>query len=346
MFLPNTTTHWQARTANPLNAMENRRVFASLDVAKNVGEFYGKVGSFGKNAANVVSTVVKPIIGPLRILMFPFTAPTQIALWSVGKAYTWGVKPAAKATRVTAGTIMEMGAGLKEATYDPALTLAKAPLRNLKMNMLDLPIHILKSAVKLPMEFVRTPGRILSEIKKATLEFPGKVGGFIKNTRDNLTKVLDNVGQLKPIEATKSLIKTVRDAAVGALVNPVVGTLQHAWAPMAPLMAMPLGAGSILYESKKQYFTSIAEAGGQFRNGVKRMIDAPGKELDTHGIKQWWKEVSPEEKKEVSHAQDAAHAEPKASGNPHAEPKAPKAEPKHAEEHHEEHPGEKGGGHH
>lgn len=332
MFLP-VTTHWHTKTANPLNSMENRRVFASLDIAKNVGDFYGKVGSFGKNATSAISAVARPIIGPLRFLLLPFTAPTQIALWSAGKAYTWGVKPIINGSRIAAGTAMEMGAGLKEATYDPALTLAKAPLRNLKMNLLDLPIHILKGAVKLPMELLRTPGRILSEIKKTTLEFPGKVGGFIKKTRENLKKVLDDVGHLKPIEATKSLIKTARDAVTGALVDPVVGTFQHSWAPIAPLMAMPLGAGSILYESKKQYLTSMADAGRQFRGGISRIIQAPGKELDTHGIKQWWKEVSPEEKEAAAHGHPPADAEPKASKKPHAEPKAPKAEPEHAEEH-------------
>ena len=64
-------------------------------------------------------------------------------------------------------------------------------------------------------------------------------------------------------------------------------------------------------------------AAKQFRDGVKRIANAPGKELNAQGIKTWWKEVSPEDEKPVTETPGEA---PKTAPKPTKE-KRPRAEP-------------------
>ena len=292
------TTLWQHANPSPLAIAENRRIFA-FNPKQAVGNFYKGVGSFGRGFVDTVGAIIAPISKPLSILMLPITGPTRVGLWGIKKGYYWVIKPATKAASVTAGTLVEMGKGLREAIWDPAFTYAKAPVWNLKMNLLDLPIHLLSSAVHLPIEILRTPGRILSEIKKTTLEFPGKMMGVASNTRKNVEEVLTNVGELKPIKALVSMAKTGRDLLRGVFVDPVVSGFKHTWAPLGPLLDGPVGGVEIIAKSKWQYVTSVKKAAGQFRDGIERIIKAPGKELDVQGIKAWWKEVSPEKMEEA-----------------------------------------------
>jgi len=296
MFHSSTTIWRQNDHSNPLSPMGNRPVFSKASEA--ITRFYSKVSGAKGEVFDTISALTAPIRGPLKVLLFPVTAPTQIAMWSLKNGYNWVAKPLIRAGMIASGTAWEIGGGIKDAIYNPAKTLVKAPIVNLKMSLLDFPISLLKGMVKLPGEMLRTPGRILSEIKKTILEFPGKVIGVAKTTRDNVAEVLENLGSLKPIEATKSIAKTTRDAIKGTLVDPVKDTLSHLWNPIAPLCALPAAPVGIVLGSKWQYATSMWKAAGEARNGVKRIIAAPGKELDTHGAKKWWNEVFPP-KKEV-----------------------------------------------
>lgn len=291
------TTLWQKNDhSNPLNPMGNRPVFK---VNESVVNFFSKISGFGGGVYDTANYLTAPFVGPIKFLLLPITAPTQIALWSLKTGYKWVAKPVFKAGMVGTGTAWEMASGIKDAIVNPALTLAKAPLVNLKMSLWDFPTYLVKSAVRLPGEILKTPGRFLSEAKKMFMEFPGKVANVYKTTRDNVAKVLENMATPSeliipnPIEIAKSIGKATRDLVKGALVDPMKDSFNLLWNPVAPLVALPAGAAGIVLNSKWQYATSMVKAAGEARTGVKRVIDAPGKKLDTHGAKKWWNEVFP-----------------------------------------------------
>jgi hypothetical protein len=291
MFLPS-NIHWQKPREFSLLGREARMANKVPEfIMSSVGKFYGSAGSVLGDTIDTFKFIANPILKPAKILFFPLYAPTAIVMWSIKKGYNYIAKPLWNAGLMAAGTVAEMAEGAKKATIDPAMTLASAPFVNLKMNCVDLPIHILKKGFLLPFELIKTPGRIASETWKALKGFPRKVWSLMQGTRKNVGEVLNNVTGMKPIESLKSLKNTVRDLAKGVLVDPMVATYKHIKAPLVPVMDLPYGAAEIIVKSKWQYLTSFKKAAEQARDGIKTIINAPGKKLNFDELKKWGDDV-------------------------------------------------------
>jgi len=300
------TTLWQKNDlSSPLNPMGNRPVFAVPGkVGTKIRNFFGGASNFKNEVFDAADALTEPVISRIKWMRWLF--PSQYIWTGIKTGYNYFAKPIYKIGSVAAGTAWEAGCGLKDAIYYPAKTLIKAPLTNLKMSLWDFPVYLTKSAAKLPFELLKTPGRFLGEAKKLFAEFPGKVMNVLKTTRDNVGKVLESMTTPSsfaipsPIEVAKSIGKATRDLVKGTLVEPVKDTFNLLWKPIAPVCALPAGAAGIVWNSKWQYATSMGKAAGEARDGLKRVMNAPGKELDTHGIKKWWNEVYPPKPKELA----------------------------------------------
>lgn len=288
------TTIWHSHTnTDPLSVKNGRFVFRVMDRLTNA---WGTVGN-----------VTRPFRGAFNLLMAPITYPTKAMLYGIRSAYRGIIKPITKATLIISGTAYEAGAGLKDTIVNPTRTMVKASLTDIKANIWDLPMHILKKGFRFPFDVVKAPGRFLGGAWEMLKDIPKNIGNLINNTRQNLDSVLNNLVSLNPKETVKSTVKMARDAVKDIFVNPVKSAIKPISKPVVPLTELPVGSAKIFAYSKYQYAPSLVKSFREFINGLIRIKNAPGTELPADKL-QALRQIHGESKPKLSYANEAETA--------------------------------------
>ncbi len=293
------------------------------------------------------SRPIRGILGGLwDFTMAPITAPARFAIKGMEQGYRWAIKPVAYVVSVTLGTAKEAAAGVWDATAVPLWTVAKSPFRDVKMNLVDLPIGTFRSVMRWPGNLLRAPGRFVEGIKQMTSGIRENITQIFKQTPENVNQVLDHLLKLHPWEAMKETVRGTRELLANALLRPARNLVLPLTLPLMPLTEPAQFIGKTVLESKTQYATAFKDSFDETRSGIRRILNAPGHHLEYKPLQLLRGE------KPMGHAH-AAHPAPAAADHPapehaekRAEPKAAKAterggheqaEERHAETEHTKH---------
>jgi hypothetical protein len=240
MFHNSTTLH-RLSIQNAYTSGENRRVFL-LDKIKGGFENLKVAGGFAGRWA--------------KRLSWSFGGPI---IWKGIKAgYGAGVK--ATETAETGGRIaLEAAAGVKDATIVPAVTWVRSAIRDVKMNLIDVPIKSVQTA----WETAKAPFRFVNGVRKA-------VWGTLKNSALGLKNAL--------LFKKQESVQNTRD-----LVSSVFAPITD---PCMPVLAAAGATGGTIALSKLQYLTSVRDSVLQARDGINRITNCvPTGDANAHNAR-------------------------------------------------------------
>jgi hypothetical protein len=270
MFHNSTTLHRFSLQSAYISS-ENRRVF----LFEGIKNGFGSVKEGAKVAGGFAGRWAKR-------LSWTFGGPI---IWKGVKAgYGAGVKTTEAAE--TGGHIaLEAAAGVKDATIVPAVTWVRSAIRDVKMNLIDVPIKSVKTA----WETAKGPLRFVNGVRKA-------IWGTLKNSALMAKNALFLKGQ--------EFVKNTRE-----LVSDVLAPITE---PCGPVLAAAGATGGTIALSKLQYLTSYRDSVLQARDGINRVMNARAiGDARAHKIRA--ERALTKKKKEEEEAK-AAEAEKKSEG--------------------------------
>jgi len=213
---------------------------------EGLSSFGSKISSgFGK-----VKTGVKWVTLPARMVMWPVTKPLSLAYKGVKGLNRVAKTPFYTAKHIARGVVWETGA--KSFWH-----LLKAPLMDVKINLVDQFRAVTKGVFTLPVDIVKAPFR-----------FFGKAMESVKKTRCAIKGIFKGMWDLKPMEALGS--------AKNALIEPFKMPLAASWAAVGPMTTPFIKIGHNAIRSKTQYLSELNEFQKQLRNGISYTLGAYG----------------------------------------------------------------------
>ncbi|MBI5422356.1 hypothetical protein HZA44_04455 [Candidatus Peregrinibacteria bacterium] len=235
------TTLWRKPNNAGFSAGENRLVFSAAD----------KWGAFKEGVKGGAGTVWKGIKW--------VTLPARIVSWPITKPLTYGIKGimgVAHKGKIPFYTAKHLAKGIVVETIGKsAIELAKAPIENLRMNLVENARITLNGLFGLPKRLWNTPKNVYESLKKSA-----------GSTRSAIKDVFKNAIGLHPVQALKSAGK--------ALWEPLKAPVLAGMVALSPLTEPMSEIGKNMWESKKQYATQLDKMQQQFRSGIAQTLDS------------------------------------------------------------------------
>jgi hypothetical protein len=242
----NSTTIYRFEKNTAFTSGERRNVYGAVETTQKIA----------KGTLNVGKTITKGVWkllnrNPLfRIAFAPFYWGAKGAKWSYDRVQD-GIYYGELGLR-TGGEALR-GVGL--ATARPAITLALAPLRDIKMtNLWDLPVQVLKSAIKLPIAIAKSPLELVRGVRDSITSVPR-----------NLVDIWRSVTHLEVRNSIKNVLKLGRDIVLPPLAR-----------PLKPILVEPAKVISVATRAKLQYALAFKKAGEQVMDGGRHIKGSYG----------------------------------------------------------------------
>jgi len=249
MLIPRSTIRHEFR--NPTMTFgERRMIFGFKESLSGAGASI--VSGFGK-----AKTGIKWATMPARMVMWPVTKPISLAYKGLKGFSRIAKTPFYTAKHVAKGVLWETGA---KSVWE----LAKAPIMDIKINLIDQFRTVTKGVFSLPVDIVKSPFRFFRKAKES-----------VKKTRSAIAGVFKGIWNLKPVEALKS--------AKDVFVEPLKMPFSASWAAVGPMTIPFREIGKNAWNSKMQYPKALNNFQKQVRKGVQYIIGAHGyaeRELD------------------------------------------------------------------
>lgn len=261
--------------ANGYSFRESRLVYMANIIERAWDSVTGAVGG----VASTIGKVTRPIRGAVGIVLAPLSVPKKITVGALRTAYAWTVVPAANAIDLVAGAVKEGALGAKDATWTPLKTIMASGIRDIRMNLVDLPLTVGRNLATVPGHLLHTPGNFLKGTKESLTDIPKNIRALITNTRKNVSEVFSRLISLRPWQALKPIGHGMKDFAKDTIVNPVRSALKPLTESLNPFAQMALETGGVAIGAKWQYIPSTTTAYKESWAGLLRAAHAPGHRL-------------------------------------------------------------------
>ncbi len=249
MFTPSTHL-WHPHRDTRFSFREHRLVHA--EAWDDVKGFFKGVGGFFQKNWNIVRVITWPVHAPLIPIIWGFKKTWQGAVWTAEK------------TREAALTIFE-GAGksiARDSIIKPLWRLAKTPLADVKMNLVDNTREITKGIFQGVYNILRTPDCLLRSI-----------GQSAKSVFTGSWEVAKSLKSFSP----GTIASATRHAVGNVIAPPAFRELMHLY-EQTPINTSRNVLKNIL-KSKWQYLTAIPDAARMTKAGIVSVGSAHARAL-------------------------------------------------------------------